>query len=382
MREPYRIFFPLGLLSAFIGVLSWVPFALGYTQNYPGTEHPHLMIGGFLFVFALGFLMTAIPRFTETAPAKLWELLCQTGVVFLLIAAGTASLYSPHWRETSLLLQIVSLVLLILFCVPRFLSKKRQPPPSFLFIGVGILCGLVGSVLLYLDELGSISAEIGLTGRSLFYHGMMLSFVIGVGSRLIPALLGHESNPLNDDASPRGSSSLGILVGLAVVYFLSFPIELFFSQESGRVARAVVLLFVSIRFWRIFVPPVRQGSLPTWLRIAGIMLLIGQWSFALFPSYAVHGVHLTFAGGYSLLTLLIATRVVLSHGGYDLSIELKSRSLHMIGAFVAISALARFLAPLAPTSYVHHLAYASFGWSLGVGTWAVVFLPRIWSKQS
>ncbi len=381
MREPYRIFFPLGLLSAFIGVLCWVPFALGQTQNYPGTEHPHLMIGGFLFSFALGFLMTAIPRFTETAPAKSWELLFQAAVILLMIATGTASLFSPQWREASLLLQIVSLVLLILFCVPRFLSKKRKPPPSFLFIGVGILCGLLGSVLLYLDERGSISAELGLTGRSLFYHGMMLSFVIGVGSRLIPVLLGHEANPMNQDASPRSSSNPGVLLGLAVVYFLSFPVELFASQESGRIARAMVLLFVSFRFWRIFVPPVRRGSLPLWLRIAGIMLLLGQWSFALFPGYAVHGVHLTFAGGYSLLTLLIATRVVLSHGGYDLSLELKSRWLHVLGALVAASALARFLAPLAPASYVHHLAYASFGWSLGVGMWAFLFLPRMWRKQ-
>lgn len=381
MREPYRIFFPLGLLSAFIGVLSWVPFALGYTQNYPGTEHPHLMIGGFLFSFALGFLMTAIPRFTETEPAKIWELLFQTVVVLFMIATGTASLISPQWRETSLLLQIVSLVLLILFCVPRFFSKKRKPPPSFLFIGVGILFGLLGSVLLYLDERGSVSAEFNLMGRSLFYHGMMLSFVIGVGSRLIPVLLGHEANPMTQEASPRASPSLGILVGLALVYFLSFPVELFLSLESGRVARVAVLLFVSIRFWRIFAPPVRQGALPFWLRIAGIMLLIGQGSFALFPGYAVHGIHLTFAGGYSLLTLLIATRVVLSHGSYDLSFELKSRWLHVIGALVAASAFARFLAPLAPTSYVHHLAYASFGWSLGVGAWAILFLPRMWRRE-
>ena len=382
MKDPYRIFFPLGLLSAFIGVLSWVPFALGYTQNYPGTEHPHLMIGGFLYVFALGFLMTAIPRFTETAPAKFSELLCQAGVILFMIFTGTASLVSPQWRETSLLLQIVSVVFLVLFCVPRFLSKKRKPPPSFLFIGVGILCGLLGSVLLYFDERGSISAEWGLTGRSLFYHGMMLSFVIGVGSRLIPVLLGHETNPMNPDVSPRGSSNLGILLGLAVAYFLSFPVELFVAQEAGRIVRAAVLLFVSIRFWKIFVPPVRRGALPLWLRVAGVMLLIGQWCFALFPGYAVHGVHLTFAGGYSLLTLLIASRVVLSHGGYDLSWELRSRGLHVVGVFVAASAIARFLAPLAPTSYVHHLAYASFGWSLGVGAWAILFLPRIWWKQS
>jgi hypothetical protein len=121
-----------------------------------------------------------------------------------------------------------------------------------------------------------------------------------------------------------------------------------------------------------------ERTLPLWLRIAGIMLLIGQWCFALFPGYAVHGVHLTFAGGYSLLTLLIATRVVLSHGGYDLSLELKSRGLHVVGALVAASAFARFLAPLAPHTYFHHLAYASFGWSLGVGAWALFFLPRMW----
>lgn len=245
---------------------------------------------------------------------------------------------------------------------------------------MGILCGLAGSILLYLDERGSLSTELGLMGRSLFYHGMMLSFVIGVGSRLVPVLLGHEANPMNPDVSLRGSSNRSILLGLAVAYFLSFPVELFIAQEAGRIVRAVVLLFVSIRFWKIVVTPVRRGALPRWLRVSGIMLLIGQWCFALFPGYAVHGVHLTFAGGYSLLTLLIATRVVLSHGGYDLSFELNSRWLQVIGALVAGSAIARFLAPLAPTSYLHHLAYASFGWSLGVGVWAILFLPRMWRR--
>ena len=115
MKDPYRIFFPLGLLSAFIGVLSWVPFALGYTQNYPGTEHPHLMIGGFLYVFALGFLMTAIHCFTETAHAKFSELWCQAGVIHFIIFTSTENLISHQWRETSILLQIVSVVFLVLF---------------------------------------------------------------------------------------------------------------------------------------------------------------------------------------------------------------------------------------------------------------------------
>src|SRR5690606_39790595 len=54
----------LGLLFSIWAAAVWVLFGLGAKTPYPGRLHADLMIGGFLFLFSAGFLMTAVPRFT------------------------------------------------------------------------------------------------------------------------------------------------------------------------------------------------------------------------------------------------------------------------------------------------------------------------------
>src|SRR5262245_3977047 len=69
--DPYRIFFPLGILLGVMGVLIWPLYYFGLTQGYSGRAHAFVQTDGFLFAFVAGFLLTAIPRFTATeTPAK------------------------------------------------------------------------------------------------------------------------------------------------------------------------------------------------------------------------------------------------------------------------------------------------------------------------
>src|SRR5688572_11163431 len=65
--EPFRIFFPLGLASAVIGLALWPLFIYGALPIYPSVMHTRLMIEGFMAAFIIGFLGTAGPRLL-TAP--------------------------------------------------------------------------------------------------------------------------------------------------------------------------------------------------------------------------------------------------------------------------------------------------------------------------
>src|SRR5215467_7577450 len=67
LREPYRVFFPLGILFGLAGVAIWPIYSFGLTATYSGRAHALVQIYGFLYAFIAGFLLTAVPRFTGTS---------------------------------------------------------------------------------------------------------------------------------------------------------------------------------------------------------------------------------------------------------------------------------------------------------------------------
>src|SRR5438270_8227167 len=78
-REPYRVLFPLGVLLAWAGVLHWLLFALGMTEEYRSIFHSMAQIQGFIACFAVGFLFTMIPRRTGTAAPAPWQMAVAIG---------------------------------------------------------------------------------------------------------------------------------------------------------------------------------------------------------------------------------------------------------------------------------------------------------------
>jgi uncharacterized protein involved in response to NO len=65
-QEPFRIFFPAGVVLGFAGVSLWVLYYLGAHIPYPNVAHARLMIEGMMASFIFGFLGTAGPRLTST----------------------------------------------------------------------------------------------------------------------------------------------------------------------------------------------------------------------------------------------------------------------------------------------------------------------------
>jgi uncharacterized protein involved in response to NO len=70
ITDPYRVLFPLGLATGIAGVSVWPFYYFGITEGYSGRTHAFVQICGFLYSFAAGFLLTAIPRFTGTEPPR------------------------------------------------------------------------------------------------------------------------------------------------------------------------------------------------------------------------------------------------------------------------------------------------------------------------
>ena len=65
LEEPFRLFFPLGVFGGLCGVWPWVAYHLGWADSYSAYGHGLLQIQAFEMAFAVGFLMTVLPRFLE-----------------------------------------------------------------------------------------------------------------------------------------------------------------------------------------------------------------------------------------------------------------------------------------------------------------------------
>jgi uncharacterized protein involved in response to NO len=111
--------------------------ALGWI-GYPNPLwHIDLMLQGFLFAFVLGFLLTALPRFSQTWPITKVEL----GFFLAIFVIGNLSTLfgGLAWGRMGFW---ANLTLLFVFAVRRFIRRKANPPPEFIFVGVGTFGGL------------------------------------------------------------------------------------------------------------------------------------------------------------------------------------------------------------------------------------------------
>src|SRR5215467_4086081 len=71
LSDPYRLFFPLGIILGTMGVAIWPLYYYGVTPGYSGRAHAFVQTDGFLYAFIAGFLLTAVPRFTGTEAPSL-----------------------------------------------------------------------------------------------------------------------------------------------------------------------------------------------------------------------------------------------------------------------------------------------------------------------
>lgn len=382
-REPYSLFFPLGLLCGFIGVILWIPWLSGHHGTYPGQVHPDLMVGGFLLFYTLGFLTTAIPRFTGTSMMSPREKKIALGLVAVLFLGFLSRL-----RGLVLATELGILLFLAVFAFRRVSQRKVNPPPTFAFIGIGIVLGLIGILLQFVIEMTWVDVELLAGSKALFYLGYTLSLILGIGSRLLPALMGHQPVPV--PMPPLNSERLLLkeflrliprdLLATAAFFAISFTAGFLqtLPLSVGDASRALVSLWIANKYWQVYKIPKRRGVLPYFLWIASWILVLSQFGMALGPEIRLHAFHLLAISGMGLMTIMISTRVTLSHSGQGLDAETSSKALLGTGILILLAALSRFLGAFDLVHYEAYLLGASLLWCTGLLVWALRF-ARFWS---
>jgi len=296
-REPYRVFFPLGALLAWAGVLHWLLHSVGLLPDYQPVFHSIVQIQGFMMCFAVGFLFTAIPRRTGTAPPAGWQ-------IGLGLAAPIGTTVAA-WLQRFALSQfcwLVLVVVLITFAVGRLRSGRaaRRPPDSFVWVPLALLMGCVGALLIGAYGLmGPDYFWLHDLGRLLLLQGMFLGLVLGVGGLVLPLLIRNEPPP-DGGATPRSRGARLAHLAAAILLVASFWIENSVSLRGGYALRAALILVVLLAVGRIW----RWPTVPGWHRwlvwLTAWLIPAGYVLAALFPFEKKAGLHVVFIGGFAL----------------------------------------------------------------------------------
>jgi uncharacterized protein involved in response to NO len=369
--EPYRVLFPIGIAYALIGAGVWPVTALGGLP-YPGALHRLLMMQGFEHAFVMGFLLTAMPAFTHGPRCHPLEL---ATAATLLIGFGAASLLGvPGWAEPCFL---ASIALLLTAGLRRVLGQPRRPPEEFAFVGFGLVLGGAGGALLLAEALGANAVWPPRFAERLISLGMVLSLVIGVGSLLVPTFAGIEQ-PLAIPGLAAAHERRGRRALYAIVmasFLAAFALDAAGRATAGMAVRALAATVMGLWVWKLYRPPRRD--VPAFvLWGSGWMTLLGLWLATALPEHSVAALHVTFIGGFALLTLGIGTRVVVAHGKHPLETERRILNV-LVVALVALALVERLRAELFPAGAVHALAGSGLAWLAAWLLWSARALPRL-----
>ncbi|MBC8128524.1 MAG: NnrS family protein [Gloeobacteraceae cyanobacterium ES-bin-144] len=374
LEEPYRIFFPLGILAGIYGVMMWPMLYAGWLRFYPGEAHTRMMVEGFIGAFVLGFIGTAFPRLTGN---RHWF----SGEFFLLMLMWILTVVSHAINHTSAGDSIFGMMMFSLFIsmAGRWVfGRKDIPPPGFALALTGILGAAVAAGFLAWSK--PTMPHAWQFARLWLFQGFLLLPVMGVGPYLIPRFFGMASTHAFDDSItlPAGwwkKAVLSISAGLLIV--VSFLLEVYGKPMSAYLLRAGVIVV----WFSMETPVFRRAKLSTTpgntIRWSMIGMAAGCLCAAFWPLARVGSLHLFFVSGIGLLTLAVGVRVILGHAGRHDLLTGKIVWLRWVAALIILAAITRMSCDFLPTLRVSHQIYAAYTWALAALIWLSVLAKHL-----
>ncbi len=374
--EPFRIFFPLGLLLGAIGVSLWPLYFWQVIETYPAAPHMRLMIEGMMGSFVIGFLGTAGPRLLDAEPLQTWE---AGGLLFLQISSAAL-----HLAQRPFVGDLLFLALLLFFLATllrRASARTDLPPPSFVLVSFGFANAIGGLLLILFLSRNPFWHQ---TGTLLLNEGFIALPILGVGAFFFPKLLGSEGTPEPADlriAAARWRRGAALAWLCALVFSSSFPIEAGGWTRSAALLRGLTSLWYFFAQGRLLDRAAGQPFLARCFQLGALLLITGFFLAAIFPSYRLANLHVVFIGGFSVILFTVSTRVVLGHSGHA---DLFQRRLpFLVGALslLFLAMLTRGSAEIFLDGRDRQLVYAALIWLVAVSLWAWSLGPKLFLHE-
>lgn len=373
-REPYRLFMPLGIALGWAGVAHWLLYAMGILPHYQPIFHALTQIQGFLMSFAVGFLMTAIPKRTGTWPAATWQIGLAAGC---LVGTPVAA-----WYERWALSQgcwLLLAFLLVGFVLRRAVSSRagRRPPVSFVWVPLAFTMGISGAILAGVGgALGGDRWAWHEIGRGLVLQGMFLGLVVGIGSFALPLMTRGEAQP-DATGSRRDRWLLACHVVAAVALAATFWLERH-APGPAHVCRGLLVLGALWRGGGLTHRPTKPGWNRRVIWVAAWLVPSGYFLAALFPAQPRAGLHVTFIGGFALLAMAVGAHVIVGHAGRDALKDGRPWPLVASGTLLLAAMIPRALLDFDPPRFFLWLGTAAAMFLAATLLWLVFALPLVW----
>ena len=373
--EPFRFFFPLGVILAWIGVGHWLLYATGVAATYSCMFHGLIQMQAFMMAFAIGFLLTALPRRTQTQPVARLEM---TALATALVVFAVAAL-AERWVIAEAAYAAL-FALLIEFALRRFLTRGmgRRPPAAFVLLPIAALIGIAGAAMIAAAEMNTLAPWTGHLGLLMVEQGVFLCLAVGVGSLVLPLMSGMPP-PADLGSSPRQTWKAVAYASAGAAILLSLILEQLGFDRGGPLMRALVVslgLGLAGGAWR---PPGKPGAHRKLVWLAVWMMPLGLLASAIWPDYRVPALHILFIGGFSLMVFGVGTHVALSHFNLEQLALGKPSAVIFLGAALLIALLARLAADFSNTYFIH-LGWAAGVWILGSAVWLIFFCAKMLSS--
>lgn len=372
----FRPFFLLAGVYAIIPILPWGLYLSGHLQPTVSlqTWHAHEMLFGFVTAGISGFLLSAIPNWTNTPPitGKNLKLL----VYYWLIGRFVFWLYlffdNPIFGYLLFLDLILPVSLTLMFSKVFITTGNKR---NFIFIG--ILLALASANLLVLCELNGLLEEFNFAWAGIggiFATNIIMIAIAVIGGRVTPNFTRNYLQLKNSAFTICKPSYIEKPAILLIVF--NALVDL--SMPHTHLSYGVALLAAAVHMWRLsgwgglkvldnpIVWVLHLGYL--WMVIA--LLLKGLEGFLTLPyNYYLHSFTV---GSIGLYMIGIMSRAALGHTGRPLIV-----SQLIVAAYILIllAAIIRALAPFLGLYSNAAMVTTIILWSVAYFLYVFVYLP-------
>lgn len=350
LASGHRPFFLMAGLYGAAALPLWMAAYFGYLP-FTASWHGHEMIFGFAVAAISGFLMAAVPKWTNRTGITGWSLV-------LLIALWLAGRLSM-WTGQAVFLDLLFLPVLATFLLADIARARNARNYQV----AGILFVLAAFNALYHFYDPSLALRVSTL--------MIVTLIALIGGRIIPAFtqnaLRLEYGARITCRTPRVLDWLAVpSVAMVVALELSVPR----SAEAGMASLAAgIILFLRMFGWQTR----RTWRMPlVWILHAGyVWVPLGLFLNGLVnlgaPINSSSALHALTAGAVGTMIMAVASRAALGHSGRPL--EPSAWTVFAYGLVIA-AAIVRVCGP-----FDGSVLLAGGLWFLGYGIFSAVYWP-------
>jgi hypothetical protein len=204
--------------------------------------------------------------------------------------------------------------------------------------------------------------------------------ILGIGPFILPRFFGLQSaHDFPEMLMPSGLWKKKAGLALAAAFLI---VGSFFLESFGFLRVAYAIRFIAVAAYLLIEFPFRlvpkfSNAFGITLRVAFVLLVLGLLTVAILPGYRVALLHLTLVGGFAIITIAVASRVVLGHSGLGDRLKQPNRWFFIPLALLLLGMATRISGDFLPKIMASHYTYGAIAWICGVLIWAVKILPNV-----